>query len=171
MSERVQTTSVTELDPVCGMTVNPSSAKAHAEHAGKTYYFCSKHCVAKFRQDPAKYVNQPAASAGSSLVTIGTSKSAGAASAPATALAAKQKDPVCGRDVDPTTARHRFEHSGKTYYFCCGGCLEQFRADPGRFLNPKPSDNLLTLGTAPRRQGTDSSPAPLAQVVKSSPAD
>jgi Cu+-exporting ATPase len=171
MSERVQTTSVIELDPVCGMTVNPSSAKAHAEHAGKTYYFCSKHCATKFRQDPAKYVSQPAASAGPSLLSIGSSKPTGAASAPAAAPAAKQKDPVCGMDVDPTTARYRFEYSGKTYYFCCGGCLEEFRADFERSLSPKPSDNLVQLGAPRPVPATASSPAPSAHAGASSSAD
>jgi Cu+-exporting ATPase len=28
-------------DPVCGMDVDPAQAKHKAEHAGRTYYFCS----------------------------------------------------------------------------------------------------------------------------------
>jgi len=40
------------------------------------------------------------------------------------------KDPVCGMDVDPSTAKHRVEHAGQTYYFCCGGCAGKFRKDP-----------------------------------------
>lgn len=35
------------LDPVCGMTVDPAQARS-AEHAGKTYYFCSEKCRTKF---------------------------------------------------------------------------------------------------------------------------
>ncbi|BBO30957.1 heavy metal translocating P-type ATPase [Lacipirellula parvula] len=45
------------LDPVCGMTVNPATAKLHAEHAGQTYYFCSRGCLEKFTADPAKYLD------------------------------------------------------------------------------------------------------------------
>jgi P-type Cu+ transporter len=45
------------IDPVCGMTVNPATAKHHAEHSDKPYYFCSAGCVAKFKADPAKYLN------------------------------------------------------------------------------------------------------------------
>ncbi len=41
-------------DPVCGMNVNPGSAVRH-EHGGKTYYFCSAHCLSKFRAEPGKY--------------------------------------------------------------------------------------------------------------------
>src|SRR5436190_1067507 len=46
-------------DPVCGMTVDPAKAGATAEHGGKTYYFCCKHCAAKFEAEPEKYL-QPA---------------------------------------------------------------------------------------------------------------
>lgn len=34
-------------DPVCGMTVDASNA-LHAERAGKTFHFCSDHCLQKF---------------------------------------------------------------------------------------------------------------------------
>src|SRR5579864_5661488 len=45
-----------EKDPVCGMTVDPSRAKATLEHAGKMYYFCCGGCKEKFSADPAKYL-------------------------------------------------------------------------------------------------------------------
>jgi Cu+-exporting ATPase len=38
------------------MTVDPTSAAGSVEHAGKTYYFCSTHCVEKFRADPKRYL-------------------------------------------------------------------------------------------------------------------
>ncbi|HXU29991.1 MAG TPA: heavy metal translocating P-type ATPase [Thermoanaerobaculia bacterium] len=44
------------LDPVCGMTVNPATAKHRAEHGGKTYYFCGAGCREKFEKDPARYL-------------------------------------------------------------------------------------------------------------------
>ncbi|HSA88747.1 MAG TPA: heavy metal translocating P-type ATPase [Burkholderiales bacterium] len=43
------------IDPVCGMTVEPAKAAGSFDHQGKTYFFCSKHCLAKFKADPAKY--------------------------------------------------------------------------------------------------------------------
>lgn len=46
------------------------------------------------------------------------------------------KDPVCGMDVDPHTAKHRAEHAGRTYYFCAAGCRAKFLADPAKYLNP-----------------------------------
>src|SRR5688500_11741455 len=45
------------IDPVCGMTVNPAQAAARVDHAGRTYFFCSTHCAAKFKADPAKYLD------------------------------------------------------------------------------------------------------------------
>ncbi|MFZ0068611.1 MAG: heavy metal translocating P-type ATPase [Pseudolabrys sp.] len=44
------------IDPVCGMTVDPHSAKHHADHGGRTYYFCCTGCRAKFVADPQKYL-------------------------------------------------------------------------------------------------------------------
>jgi P-type Cu+ transporter len=58
-------------------------------------------------------------------------------------------DPVCGMTVDPATAKHSWEHAGKNYYFCCGGCREKFRTDPARFLNQPAQghgSDVVTLG-------------------------
>ncbi len=43
-------------DPVCGMTVIPEQAAGQVGHEGKTYYFCSKGCAAKFEKEPQKYL-------------------------------------------------------------------------------------------------------------------
>ncbi|MDG2307723.1 MAG: heavy metal translocating P-type ATPase [Candidatus Binatia bacterium] len=42
-----------EFDPVCGMTVSDPSRAKSATHQGRTYYFCSDRCHAKFTADPA----------------------------------------------------------------------------------------------------------------------
>ncbi|WP_394068922.1 heavy metal translocating P-type ATPase [Roseixanthobacter glucoisosaccharinicivorans] len=47
------------------------------------------------------------------------------------------KDPVCGMDVDPHTAKHRADHNGQPFYFCCAGCKAKFEADPDRYLANK----------------------------------
>ena len=36
--------------------------------------------------------------------------------------------------VDPETARHSFEHDGKTHYFCSAGCRAKFAGDPEHYL-------------------------------------
>jgi P-type Cu+ transporter len=43
-------------DPVCGMTVDPHTARHRHTHHGRTYYFCSAGCRTKFAADPAKYL-------------------------------------------------------------------------------------------------------------------
>jgi P-type Cu+ transporter len=48
-------------DPVCGMTVDPQTAKHRTEHAGKTYYFCASGCLGKFVAEPACYLGERAA--------------------------------------------------------------------------------------------------------------
>ena len=42
-------------------------------------------------------------------------------------------DPVCGMTADPETAP-AVEHDGETYYFCCEGCADSFRAEPESYL-------------------------------------
>ena len=44
-------------DPVCGMGVDPHTAKHRAEHEGQTYYFCSAGCRTKFIADPRRYLD------------------------------------------------------------------------------------------------------------------
>ncbi len=43
-------------DPVCGMTVDPHSAKHRHTHEGQPYYFCSARCREKFIAEPAQYL-------------------------------------------------------------------------------------------------------------------
>ena len=54
-----QTASATgALDPVCGMTVDPNNAAGSFEYQGKTYYFCSTHCLHRFRENPESFLNK-----------------------------------------------------------------------------------------------------------------
>jgi Cu+-exporting ATPase len=47
----------TAIDPVCGMEVAaaPGHPLQHA-HRGQTYFFCSPHCLARFRADPERFL-------------------------------------------------------------------------------------------------------------------
>ena len=46
-----------ERDPVCGMSVDPATARHMNEHDGKTYYFCAPTCRRAFESDPQKYLD------------------------------------------------------------------------------------------------------------------
>jgi Cu+-exporting ATPase len=48
------------IDLVCGMSVDPDSAAGSFEYKNKTYYFCSRHCLEKFRSDPESYLHKTA---------------------------------------------------------------------------------------------------------------
>jgi len=43
-------------DPVCGMSVDPHTAKHTAMHAGRPYHFCSARCREKFLASPETYL-------------------------------------------------------------------------------------------------------------------
>ena len=111
------------------MTVDPATAAGKTEHKGKPYYFCSKHCLHAFQADPEKYLS-------------GAHKPA----MPLQSVVIQKKDPVCGMRVDPAKAAGKHEHKGKTYYFCSKGCLEKFKADPQKYLQPKPAGQAAPKG-------------------------
>lgn len=48
-------------------------------------------------------------------------------------------DPVCGMDVDESSAQ-RTDHNGTTYLFCSAGCLRKFQNDPDKFIQNDPGD-------------------------------
>ena len=62
----------TVKDPVCGMSVDPHTAKHRAEHNGHPYYFCSNGCRTKFEADPARYLDPASAAAKAEAVPEGT---------------------------------------------------------------------------------------------------
>jgi P-type Cu+ transporter len=58
--------------------------------------------------------------------------------------------------VDPANAAATVEHADKTYYFCCKGCAEKFRAAPEKYLDPD--------RTAESHPQAHAAPAPLIQL-------
>ncbi|MGA9511196.1 MAG: heavy metal translocating P-type ATPase [Candidatus Sulfotelmatobacter sp.] len=68
---------------------------------------------------------------------------------PSSQTSALERDPVCGMSVNPATTKHVHDLSGKKYHFCCAPCLEKFKADPNKYLQPAfppKSSGLITLG-------------------------
>ena len=61
-----------------------------------------------------------------------------------TPSAAKEKDPVCGMDVNPATARFKALHNEKEYFFCGAGCLAKFQANPEQILSAPPKPMSMT---------------------------
>ena len=44
------------IDPVCGMSVSPETAKHRLEHHGESYFFCSARCRERFAAEPAHWL-------------------------------------------------------------------------------------------------------------------
>jgi len=95
-------------DAVCGMDVTADSPH-HYRYGGEDYYFCSEHCLNKFKEDPERYLMKES-TAGNGL-----------------------KDVVCGMDVTADSPHH-YRYGGEDYYFCSEHCLNKFKEDPERYL-------------------------------------
>jgi xanthine dehydrogenase accessory factor len=64
--------------------------------------------------------------AGELVAQPGSGEHAGHETEPAAVTEAV--DPICGMTVEIATARWTYEHDGQMWYFCCPGCLEQFKS-------------------------------------------
>ncbi len=67
-----------------------------------------------------------------------------------------EKDPVCGMNVDPSSAAATVSHIGKTYYFCCRGCADKFQADALRYLGGGGSPAAVPQASKPTSATKDS---------------
>jgi Cu+-exporting ATPase len=113
-------------DPVCGMKVDPATAKHRHRYNDHEYLFCCNRCRERFAADPETFLQpKPAAPVADARAT----------------------DPVCGMKVDPVTARHRFSYKDAEYLFCSGRCHERFAADPESFLKLKQPVPAAPAGT------------------------
>jgi len=144
------------IDPVCGMTVDPATAKQVSTHDGQTFYFCSAGCKAKFDASPATYTaagQKPAGGCCGGNAADGHANHAHHDHADhGHAHAHAVKDPVCGMTVDPQTAKYHADHGGQTYHFCSARCREKFAADPSAYLGegqPAPPVPAGTIYTCP----------------------
>ncbi len=54
------------------------------------------------------------------------------------------RDPVCGMNVSEASAAGKLEHEGHIYYFCAQSCVQKFKADPRKYLDPQPSSTAET---------------------------
>src|SRR5271155_5802862 len=71
MKQETSNSATAVKDPVCGMSVNPATAKHRLEHGGAWRYFCCAGCAEKFKADPEKYLSQTPRPNSSSPITLG----------------------------------------------------------------------------------------------------
>jgi Cu+-exporting ATPase len=88
-------------DPVCGMTVDPQTAKHRAEAAGATYYFCSPKCREKFIAEPARYLKPESSAPPSKPAPSGTIYTC--PMHPQIRQVGPGNCPICGMTLEPET--------------------------------------------------------------------
>ncbi|MFB3814202.1 MAG: efflux RND transporter periplasmic adaptor subunit [Terriglobales bacterium] len=120
-------------DPVCGMEIDQQKARAAGrvvEYQGTAVYFCSEQCKRDFQKSPAQYQKSepppPQPSPRPQMKSAQVEDSA--------------LDPKCGMTVNIAGAKKAgltSKYRGKTYYFCSGGCKEEFDSDPENVLNSR----------------------------------
>jgi len=127
-------------DPVCGMQVETANAPATDSFQGRTHYFCSDRCQARFATDPQRFT------------TTETTEPM-ATGAPAN-IEDAVVDPVCGMGVPAAEPDARAEHDGMSYLFCSTRCRDTFLADPDLILravsaqaDPDPTPRPETAGS------------------------
>ncbi|MEJ2689759.1 MAG: heavy metal translocating P-type ATPase [Deltaproteobacteria bacterium] len=108
----------TYTDPVCGMSTDDPDAYIRYTYEGRDFYFCSEHCLEKFKSDPSAFGANPKTEVTQEKKTF--------------------TDPVCGMSTDDPEAFTRYTHKGKDYFFCSEHCLEKFKENPDNFLGEKP---------------------------------
>ena len=104
------------------MNVNPATSKHVHEHQGRKFYFCCAHCVEKFKSDPKQYLDTPRPSG---LVTLGMPKASPSANA--------ERDPVCGMNVNPATAKSRPNRPNRNTTFAAHIVSQKFQSAPDNF--------------------------------------
>ena len=62
------------------------------------------------------------------------------------------RDPVCGMEVDPSTAFTTRQNAGQTLYFCSQQCVDEFEAEPEKYV----SRNQTATNTGDIDQSTKS---------------
>src|SRR5579871_2452068 len=103
-----------EKDPVCGMSVDPATARWRHRHADHDYVFCSSGCETKFAADPQKYLGPaPAAAKPAARGAIYTCpmhpqvRQVGPGACPICGMALEPEQPAAGSGPNPELADMR----------------------------------------------------------------
>jgi Cu+-exporting ATPase len=87
-------------DPVCGMSVDPTTAKHRTEYNGQSYVFCCAGCRTKFEADPIRYL-EPASAAAPEPMPAGTMFTC--PMDPEIRQEGPGSCPICGMALEPET--------------------------------------------------------------------
>ena len=92
------------VDPVCGMTADDSRAFIPHEHRGKTWFFCSDQCLARFRESPGDYTGHRDSSDAAEKTTSGAGTYYTCPMHPEVRRQGPGSCPQCGMALEPLAA-------------------------------------------------------------------
>src|SRR6266704_3652872 len=154
---RVQASTQSVRDHVCGMTVDPQHAAGSFENEGQTYFFCSNGCLEKFRADPERFSKASAATS----VPIARSPNIQTAKTEYTCPMHPQivRDrpgncPICGMALEPRTVSLEDEENPElvdmTRRFWIGVVLTAplLLIAMSDYLPGRPLERVITMQTA-----------------------
>lgn len=105
----------------CPVTRSPftvSDLTPVIDYQGKSYYFCCAGCVNDFKNNPTKFISDD-----SLFIRQPTNDEIGKT----------QKCPV-SKEVFPVASDTQvIDYRGKSYFFCCPACFDEFKKDPEKF--------------------------------------
>jgi YHS domain-containing protein len=88
------------------------------DYKGMSYYFCCEPCVKEFKANPGKY-----AAAGELIVRQPTQSEIGKVTT----------CPVMKGKFEVTKSTPVIDYEGKSYYFCCESCIDEFKKNPDKY--------------------------------------
>src|SRR6266853_1425857 len=120
-----------QKDPVCGMTVNPATARYRTMHNGRQYFFCSPSCLAKFQANPEKILSSPPKPMGSGLVSLGGSAVPQSAPNSTMHIASSSTSAPSARDANVPATSAPVKPAKDTRAYICPMCPEVRQIGPG----------------------------------------
>lgn len=106
------------LCPVMNIKFEVTKETPVIDYKDKSYYFCCDHCVGDFKKTPDKFT-----AAGEMQVRQ-----------PSTGEVGKTVNcPVMNIKFEVANSTPVIDYMGKSYYFCCDHCLDEFKKNPEKF--------------------------------------
>ena len=102
-------------DPVCGMSTDQEGKFIHHKHDGKSYYFCSEHCLTTFKTDPEKFTGKKEEAPSAVKHTHDSSQVYTCPMHPEVEQQSPGSCPKCGMALEPRTVSLMEEESNPEY--------------------------------------------------------
>ena len=108
------------LCPVMNINFEVAKNTPVIDYKGKSYFFCCESCIAEFKQSQDKF-----AVAGQALPQP--------RQATAAEVGKTVKCEVMGTKFDVAKHTPVIDYKGRSYYFCCEHCVQEFQKNPDKF--------------------------------------